>query len=64
MPEVVAPVRTIHIIDATIEKLRNTMREHKPDESITVSKAILTALCDEIEKLERDVELAKQDWKE
>lgn len=56
-------VPVVHIIDKTIAQLRKDMRATK-DDHLTVSKITLEVLCREIETLERDVELAKQDWHE
>jgi hypothetical protein len=51
---------TVHSIDVVVKRLRE-----EADKCVLhayVCKADVLAVCDEIEKLERDVELAKQDW--
>lgn len=54
---------TVHTIDVTVKRLRDAANEFPPNTPARVAKQDLIAVCDEIEKLERDVELAKQDWR-
>ncbi len=49
-------------VPETIVVIRDAMTR-EDIANVFISKEEIAALCDEIEKLERDVELAKQDWR-
>lgn len=54
---------TVHAIDSVVARVRLEVKKSTMTSRVVVSTEDVTRLCDEIEKLERDVELAKQDWR-
>lgn len=52
----------MHEVEKIIANLRWEVTRARRFGTVTVNTATVTRLCDEIERLERELELAKQDW--